>query len=155
MAIFTVIKRKRQYTTKKCDYMCQYISPVAGEGGGKRQKSSMSKLLLHLLNMLGWHILSGQYTILIIHRKKVHVYIPVKSLNILDFYLRQFFGSFLQDFITLISNQCTPIPKLLTDNFLRMYYIQLSIRVSVTGKAFYGIMLLRSRLDTSEASIRN
>ncbi len=30
-----------------------------------------------------------------------------------------------------------------------MYFIQLSIRVSVTGKAFYGIMLLRSRLDTS------
>ncbi len=28
-------------------------------------------------------------------------------------------------------------------------YNQLSIRVSVTGKAFYGIMLLRSRLDTS------
>ncbi len=30
---------------------------------------------------------------------------------------------------------------------------QLSIiRVSITGKAFYGIMLLRSRLDTSKAN---
>ena len=39
-------------------------------------------------------------------------------------------------------NMILNLDKLFCDN-------QLSIRVSVTGKAFYGIMLLRSRLDTS------
>ncbi len=35
-----------------------------------------------------------------------------------------------------------------------MYDIELSLEVSVSGKAFYGIMRGRSRLNTSEVSIR-